>query len=383
MRAAPHGGVPFMALDLRPGFSDRRSASIAPTHDSLHAAPLPEFRGADAPPRQGPGQMPDEDGVLCIESEADAYTTNWYDACWRVLFKNPPQGDAARRERIRKLRADSLLGPTGHVERMCAWTHVFGAVLFLGWALVRPATSLDSNSAAGLLSSYSSAVIAMVFLVSTGFHTLGTVRMLAPMMRMFDHGAIDIGLAVASVTDMAIVTLDFKDVPWQTIVDAVGVAVVIMLFFLYRRLVLKREDTEIAWGSCRLGLFRLQHADFEYSALRSASYIVLSFGFVALVPSALKNLSTWASTMLILANGSALLLLIAGLLLDNVLVWPDVLYQEAALKRKKPPWACHNKGCGCVMTSHAWWHVFTLVAITIQTVGRELAIADTQFHTHP
>ena len=199
---------------------------------------------------------------------------------------------------------------------------------------------------------------------------------------MFDHGAIDIALAIACTTDISIVTLDFYDVPWQTVVDPIGVAIVILIFFLYRRLVLPPEDTEIAWGNCVLGLFRIQHADFEYGALRSSGYICLSFGFVALIPAAIRNLSFESASTLIICNGVSLMFLILGMLLDNVLIVPDVWYMDPKNKKgKNPTIVCHNERCGCIMTSHAWWHVFSLLSVLICTVGREIAIADTTFHS--
>lgn len=352
MRAAPGRGLPFLPLNLQSGVASQRGPP-------LRAAPLPEFHGADAPPILQPNPTPfGEEGLRCLETEDDAYTTRWYDACWRVLINNPPRGDAARRERVSKRRQLSFLGQNGHIERMNAWTHVVGALAFLAFALLRPSLQLDSASLSGWLSTYTSVIVAVTFTVSTGYHTLGTVRWLAPIMRLFDHGAIDVALAVACTTDTAVVTLNFRNVPWQTTMDAIFVAVVILLFFVYRRAVLPPSDTEMGWGDCRLGLFRLQHADFEFSALRSSSYIVLSFGFVSLVPAALRNLTVDASNTLIACNGVSLGLLILGLLLDNVLLWPDVLYQNAAKRRgQKPAPLCHDAQCGCMMTSHAWWHV--------------------------
>lgn len=377
MRRAPDAGLPFLPLDLPPGFS------------SIGAAPLPEFRGADAPPSKQP--EPNEFGVKsiecieCIESDDNAYTTLWwYDACWRVLFSNPPAGDKARRSRVTERRTISFLGQNGHIERISAWVHIGGGTLFLVFGLLRPSFYLDQTSRPGVLSALTSLVVAATFMVSTLYHTLGTVRRLAPITRMFDHGAIDVALAVACTADAAVVTLDFHDVPWQTVFDAIFVAAIILCFFLYRRLVLPPEDTEIGWGNCQLGLFRLQHADFEYSALRSSSYIVLSFGFLMLVPAALRNLTAFASSTLIVCNGASLFLLVVGLLLDNVLMWPDVLYQDAAKRRDQNTFLlCHNTRCGCMMNSHAWWHVLSLLATVILTVGREVAIASTDFTTPP
>lgn len=350
----------------------------------IGAAPLPEFRGADAPPlvQPEPGERPGEEGLRCLESEDEAYTTDVWSACVRVLCWNPPKVgpmEFKKRERLELARSKfSFLGPTGHIERMNAWTHVFGTVLFLVFASVRPMTALDSESTAGWISTATSFLVAFTFAVSTSFHTLGTVPWLAPLMRTMDHGAIDVALAVASTADIAVVTLGFVDVPWQTIADAICVAAVILTFFVYRRIVLPASSTQLAWGDCALGLFRLQHADFEHSSLRSASYVVLSFGFLMVIPAAFANLTQFAAVALVIANGTALLLLIIGLLLDNVLMWPDVLYQEAGKRRgQKPPLYCHNASCGCILTSHSWWHVFTLVSVVLQTIGREIAIAET------
>jgi predicted membrane channel-forming protein YqfA (hemolysin III family) len=97
-----------------------------------------------------------------------------------------------------------------------------------------------------------------------------------------------------------------------------------------------------------------------------------------IIPAAFCNLTTFAAVTLVVANGTALLLLIAGLLLDNVLVWPDVLYNDVNKRKgQKPLLLCHNTRCGCIMNSHAWWHVFTLVSVVLQTVGREIAIQET------
>jgi hypothetical protein len=205
MRTAPGGrGLPFLPLNLQPGHASARG-SIASIASAVDAAPFPELHGAPPIVQPKPGE-----GLECIGTEDDQYSTNWYDACWRVLISNPPRGDAQRVARIRKRRSLSFLGQKGHIERASAWTHLVGAFGFLLFALVRPVTDLDSTSASGRLSTYTCAVLAITFAVSTGYHTLGTTRWLAPIARLFDHGAIDVALAVACTTDAAGVTLDFK-----------------------------------------------------------------------------------------------------------------------------------------------------------------------------
>jgi predicted membrane channel-forming protein YqfA (hemolysin III family) len=363
--------LPFLSLAAKERAEDARSAT--------HAAPLPQLRGADAMPfvQPLPGVKQGHDGILCLETDLDAYSNNWYDACWRVLFHNPPRGDKARRARVKAVRQLSLLGTNGHVERMTAWTHMVGGVAFLAFGLLRPALGLDVSSTAGMLAAASSIVLSVTFFVSTAFHTLGTVRWLSSTMRNFDHGAIDLALAVAMTCDTAIVTRDFADVPWQTVADASLCAGSAVLFFAYRRLVLSSDQTEMVVGDCKLGLFRFQHADLEHSSLRSACYIILAFGFVPLVPAAFDTLPWLACVVLITCNVTSLALLMAGMWVDNVLRWPDRLYEDAARRAaQRPPLLCHHRGCGCVMTSHAWWHVFSLVSSIVLTAGREYALSE-------
>jgi len=360
--AAP---ISFLPLDLRPGFSRRGTG----------AEPVPLIN----PNNFVTPVIGEDDNLQCQGTEFDQFSVqNWWEAFWRVLCYNPPQV-GNREVVIKKRREKSLLGAFGHIERMNAWTHLVGVVGYLVFALLR-GYFLDSKSLAGMLSSAAAFALCLTFLVSTTYHTLGAVRSMAPILRTFDHGSIQISLAITSVADAAVCTSNFKDVTWQTISDPLLVALTLLCFFLYRRIVLDPSFTEIAWGDCILGLFRIQHADFEHSALRSAGYVVIAFGFVMLIPVAYNNLDFEAFFTIVISNALGLFLLILGLLLDNVLLWPDVLYQEAARKRKKmPPWqTCHSAQCGCIMTSHAFWHVGALFSVVIATVGREVALASLQ-----
>lgn len=359
MRASPGGGLPFLPLDLG---VPRRSAAARRTGVPIRAA-TPTH-----PPK-----------IEAVESEGDVYTaTNWYDACFRVLKHNEGRTEDAKNFR-KRWDTFSVLGLYGHVERANAWIHVFGGILFLLFAVLRGPAGLDVSSVPGMLSTATSVVVAVTFAVSTAFHTLGTVRWLAPVMRALDHTSIDVALAVACTTDASVVTMGFDDVPWQTVADAIGVASVIMSFFLYRRAVLPPEETEIVWGSCALGLFRVQHGDFEFGALRSASYVVLSFSFLLLVPSALRNLTAPAALTLLACNAVSLACLVGGLVLDNVFIEPDMSFVRRIDKPRAsdPPWLKlqYSRDCGCVMTSHAWWHAWTLVSVITLTAGREVAIA--------
>ncbi|MBE36474.1 MAG: hypothetical protein CMI16_13110 [Opitutaceae bacterium] len=269
--ASPEG-LPLLALDLRPGFSDRKPENpdkpgAQAFAFAAHATPLigggplptdpfPLFQGASAPPKNS-----HDEALKCIGSEEDQYSenVNGCDACVRVLCYNPPTGDPARRARITKLRQTfSVLGVSGHLERSCAWTHLIGAMLFLIFATFRPLVGFDVTSTAGILSGITAAIIMFTFLVSTSYHTLGTIGEMMPLLRTLDHASIYVALSCAAVTDTAVVTIDFLRVPWQTAVDVVGVATLLILFFAYRRIVLPPSETIVAWGACKLGLFRLQ-----------------------------------------------------------------------------------------------------------------------------
>lgn len=338
----------------------------------LPAEPLVVLRGANAL-RDYPS---DDLGLECLETEGDQYSSNAWEACWRVLISNPPSGAPARRARIFKLRELSVLGLNGHLERSNAWTHLIGAALFLIFSVLRPFVGLDTGTIAGQLSGYSSLVVVLTFGVSTLFHVGSSVRWMAPVLRVFDHGAIDVALALAAVTDIAVVTLGFDGVPWQTIADPLGVAAVILLFFVYRRVVTPPSVTEVGWGDCVLGLFRVAHTDREYGALRSAGYIILSFGFVSLIPCAVRNLGEDVASVLLICNGVSLLLLIGGMALDNLFLWPDLLYKRPRLRAQRAPQRfCNSTACGCVMSSHAWWHVFSVLSVALCTFGREYAIS--------
>lgn len=367
------GSLPFLPLNMHA--NDRRNKS---TPTSARPSSLSHNNALPFEPMIG-----ENDDLQCVETEYDQYSVrNAWEACWRVFFYNPPYGTALQKERtLRRRDKESLLGKYGHIERMNAWTHVIGAAIFAIYSAIRPATALDSTSTAGRLSALSSGIIVLVFAVSTTYHTYGSVRWLSPALRMLDHASIYVSLGVATMADTALVTLDFHRVPWQTTIDGILVATVLISFFSYRRMVLDPSFTEIAWGDCRLGLFRFQHADYAHAPLRSAGYVVLSFSFMLIVPTAYQNLSSSAFWTLLACNGVSLFLLVFGLLLDNVFLLPDVVYEDWAkrpgkTKRSSPVW-CHNKSCGCVMSSHAWWHTLSLISVIVQTCGREYALSVT------
>lgn len=308
----------------------------------------------------------EQSDLTCLGTEDDDYTTPSSESCWRVLWSNPPMGDAEARARIFRRRLNSVVGQFGHSERFSAWSHLIGAVGFLLFALIRPWTPLDSESTSGRLASYSAIVTALVFFTSTAYHTLGTARWLSAAARLFDHAAIDVAVGVANLCDLSIATRDFNAAHWTTVADPIAVAMAILLFFLYRRSLLSPAETESGWGSCKLGLFRMQHSDREHGALRSATYVCTGFMFILIAPmiAALPSGHT-----LVYCNAISVVLLMLGLYIDSVLMLPDKWYQQGSQNL-----CCSSKNYGCIINSHGLWHVLCLIACLLQTVGREVVI---------
>jgi len=170
--------------------------------------------------------------------DADQYTLNgsFCDAAKRVLCTNPNKNGPSREK--------SFLGLTGHFERSSAWTHLLGALAYVCWTVVR-SVYFDTESLSGQLATFASAVLVVTFAVSTCYHIASSVERLAAVARVFDHGAVDIALMAAVVADTSLATNDFSSVPWQTKVDALGVAFFTISFFLYRRLMLPKNATMV------------------------------------------------------------------------------------------------------------------------------------------
>ena len=67
-------------------------------------------------------------------------------------------------------KTSDLLGKTGHYERFSVWSHVFGAISFVIYALVRPSWVKDPEAIASVLASVASWMTAAVFAASFLYH---------------------------------------------------------------------------------------------------------------------------------------------------------------------------------------------------------------------
>ena len=304
----------------------------------------------------GVEDVPDLNFCGDCEPEFDRYTL--YDpktACFRVLCVHDHPFKT------------SLLGPTGHLERSSAWIHVLSSVGFAVYALIRPyQEGTDTHSYSGKLTQYSICASAIMFAVSVTYHVYCAIPGAAHYMRQLDHNAIILAIGIANLADASIASSNFDWATPYCVADVVVVVVVTVSYFTVRRFLVPPETTRVAWGSCALGLWRFQHSDREHGSYRVSAYIVVSAMFFLYIPGALKYVDDSAVAVYFVATSATFMLLVLGLVLDNVFVVPDRIYRKEFL--------CHSKKAGCIMTAHAWWHVIAVAAIVISTLGRELAL---------
>ena len=316
-------------------------------------------------------------GNECALSESEQ--SNQYvvdelqEAFFRVLFANPP-----KTQRDVDLRRTSILGLNGHVERANAWSHIVAGAFFAAFVCVRPAIdALDNTSIAGQLSALSATASAVTFATSSLFHVFSSVRWLSPGFRLADHSSILLALGLTAVADVALTTLDFRNVPWQTIADPLLLTMTLFIAGFYRRFVLDPSQTEESFGSCKTGLFRFSHTDGDWHATRSAGYLVITFAFLLTVPVALANLGAGRMALLTTTNALSVVLLIGSMGLDSILLLPDWYYLKREQdQRDFTTIPCHLRHAGCVASSHFWWHVGASLAVIVQLLGREIVLAD-------
>lgn len=313
--------------------------------------------------------MTDGELLQCEEVDKeegdDEYTIkDASEACWRVLVRHVVPFDRGTR---------SIVGQTGHFERSNAYTHLIGAVAFAIFALLRP-FFLETTSLASVLSELALIALTLTFVVSVIFHVYCTVPRWAHIVRTMDHASIDVAIAVAVSADLAIVSEGYANLQWQTILDPIGVALVILLFFIYRRAVLPAEATLQTVGTCSVGTRYNRHVDGVYGALRSATYVSLLLSFVSYTPAALRLAQ---GELLIISNLVGVLLLVVGMSWDSEVRIPDKFYDNYARRQAMPWWlrACTCPTAGCAVTSHSIWHVVSVLSVTVQAVARELVLA--------
>ena len=271
----------------------------------------------------------------------------------------------------------ALLGKTGHYERFSAWSHIAGFFGFAAYAIVRQIIAENRSSVEGVFATVAAWTVALVFFASALYHGTAADPSYAMVTRFIDFAAIYIGLALGATADIAVATRGFENVPVVTIVDIPIAALVLVLFFVWRRVRLSKDETwlddydhvpENVECSLGRGLFSRGHGDLHHSQLREATSFLLTASYFMSVPAAVMTLGGGVAAPVIGLQSVGFVLLVGGLLLDKVLEWPN-----GSLVRGKHA-CCYPNSCGCVMTAHGVWHLIALVSALCTVIAREYAL---------
>lgn len=298
--------------------------------------------------------------------------------CYRVTCVN----------RVRGRRFEgSMLGPTGHIERMNVWTHLLGALLYLIYIVVRVLLpGAERETLSNTLVTVDSTCITVTFLVSSAYHVASANRYWSAVFRIGDYGGIYLGIASGYMADLSLSTLNLRDVPWQSVADLWFAMAAMVLFFVVRRVQLPVEKTRLAYlkDRCSLGLARSTNVDLEHSSLRAAAGVAMAFSWILAMPGGVSTLESDCSAVFVLSHVIGTLILVFGMALDNVLLYPDKWLKK---KGERPgPCVCYSdrEGCGggWIMTSHAFWHIIAILSIVSTSAGMEYVIVNSEALLH-
>tara|TARA_B100001173_G_scaffold301804_2_gene302800 strand:+ start:9623 stop:10702 length:1080 start_codon:yes stop_codon:yes gene_type:complete len=275
----------------------------------------------------------------------------------------------------------SLLGPSGHLERMNVWSHLAAAAIYAAYLLIRqlftPMGADDSTTSTLAAVSYGS--FAFTFLSSVVYHVYSPNRRLSALTRLLDYFGIYVGIACGTLSDLSTTTINLKDVPIQSVADVFAGALLLMAFFTVRRAVLPIDETRlpILQQKCTLGFGRKSNVDLEHGSLRAAAGTALAFGWILMIPGAFETLELDCAWVF---SGSRFVgtgVLIAGMAWDNLVAFPDNWFDHDSASGSGC--LCYNNRDGCgggwVVTSHTIWHWIALLSTVVTSIGTEYVVA--------
>lgn len=321
-------------------------------------------------------EQSEEDALLQYEVKGSAS-----DICYAVLCVNEVKG---------KVPETSLLGPTGHYERSNAYSHLFAAVSFFVYLLVRPFTPLgDIRHLSSQLSVVAMISFVITFASSTSYHVFSANAATSKWWRISDYTGIYLSIATQFVSDLCTTSLNLKNVPWQAVADVWLAFGMLVVYFVIRRANLTVEETRKVYlaRSCSLGLARATNVDLEHSSVRAAAGIALSFSWVLTIHGGFHTLEKDSAWMFAGSRFLGTAVLIAGMVLDNAVQFPDMWLQvpKRGSKRRVLRGVCYDSRPGCgrgwVCTSHALWHLIAFVSVVLTAAGTEYVVGFSE-HLH-
>ena len=275
----------------------------------------------------------------------------------------------------------SFLGPTGHLERMNAWTHILGAVLYFGYGFVRLLIYGGSrNSLSNSLVTLNSFAIVATFGISTIYHVYSANRFWSSITRLGDYFGIYLSISTSYLADLSIVTTNLQRVPYQAVADLWIASGFMVGFWAVRRATMSIDETRKPFMAdrCSLGLARSLNVDLEHSSLRAGAGVALAFSWILVIPAGMNTLEADCALVFFACHVVGTLILVLGMALDNMMMFPDVYLNQRDAKQPKcvcydpRPGACS----GWIMTSHAMWHIIALMATVTTSVGVEYVIGN-------
>ena len=274
---------------------------------------------------------------------------------------------------------NSLLGPTGHIERMNVWTHLFASLVYLLHTVLRPlAYASRSPSLSNSLVTVDSACLVVTYFVSSAYHVYSANRFWSAVTRLADYAGIYLGIASGFLVDLSISTVNLTNVPWQAVADVWLAMAIMILFFAFRRVNLSIDETRLPYleNRCTMGLARSTNVDLEHSSLRAAAGTIMVFSWTVAVPASFNTLEQHCALVFLISHVVSTLILIGGMALDNMIMYPDTWFRDS--KAMPTRCVCYSKREGCgggwIVTSHALWHLVALLSTFCNTVGLEYVI---------
>jgi hypothetical protein len=276
--------------------------------------------------------------------------------------------------------SESLLGPTGHIERMNVWTHLFAAAVYLLHASIRPAVYSDEMaSLTNTLVTVDSWCLVATYMTSSTYHVYSANRFWSAVTRLGDYAGIYLSIASGYLVDLSVATLNLVDIPWQGVADLWFAMAAMVLFFVVRRTQLSIDETRLPYlqDRCTLGLARNTNVDLEHSSLRAAAGSIMILSWILTMPGAFHNLESGDAVVFLVTHIIGTVALVGGMALDNVFLYPDTWFKS----KGAPPTRCvcysKREGCGggWIMTSHALWHLIAFISTVASTIGLEYIVS--------
>jgi len=372
---AVHGIAPMPHISF-PGFvracTTTATTAVATVATTAATMATNAVRGAQA-------QVPEEEPMADQYAVGNAATpkrglARFFELIHGVAISNDIAG--------RPGRISTLLGPTGHYERLSFWTHVAGALLFIGYAIFRQASAGNNGSIEGGLTTASGWTIAAVFLTSSVYHGTAPDPGFSFVTRVLDYVAIYVGITVSTTADIAVATRGFQNVPVETVLDLPLAAGIIIAFFVWRRWLTPLDET---WEdhqhrvnakkrpdcSLCIGLFSRGHCDGAHAHSRQATSLLIFANFFMSAPTAFALLGGNVASVVLTLQIFGFVLVVFGMAVDRVFEWPDA----HLIEEDETCFAC-PQSCGGALNSHALWHIIATLSAACTVASREFALAN-------